>query len=189
MIENIKTFQNLLTQEEVNNFLEYARSKEKWEPAAGVWNNRSLNIESIFKDRPDLAILLDNTRTKIKNAIQESYGLNKEVNADLIQLVRWFPGNSQPAHADDMSNSDARGFSHREYGAILYLNEDYKGGHTFYPQYNFEVTPKSGMLAVHPGTPDYLHGVTMVEKNVRYTIASFWTSLDGFKRDHSFLYQ
>lgn len=189
MIENIKTFQNFLTPEEVKAFLEYARSKDKWDPAQGTWDNRSLSVESIFKDRPDLAILLDKTQTKIKNSIEKSYGLDKEINADLIQLVRWFPGNLQSAHADDMTNSNAKGFSHREYGAILYLNEDYKGGHTFYPQYDFEVIPKSGMLAVHPGTPDYLHGVTKVEEDMRYTIASFWTSVDGFKRDYSFLYQ
>lgn len=188
MIDNIKTFTDLLTQEEVKSLLDYARSKDQWDPSMGTWDNRSLGVESIFKDRPDLAILLDQTQTKIKNAIEESYGLSKEINADLIQLVRWFPGNSQSAHADDMTNSNAKGFSHREFGAILYLNEDYVGGHTFYPQYNFEVIPKSGMLAVHPGTPDYLHGVTTVEESIRYTIASFWTSVDGFKRDYSFLY-
>ena len=87
-----------------------------------------------------------------------------------------FPETEQPAHADDMTNYEGmEWFHHRHYGAILYLNDDYKGGHTFYPQHNFEIIPKAGTLALHPGDTNHLHGVTKIKNSKRYTIASFWT--------------
>jgi hypothetical protein len=37
------------------------------------------------------------------------------------------------------------------------------------------------MLAMHKGTPDYMHGVTKIENSIRYTIASFWTFEKGYE--------
>jgi hypothetical protein len=66
-------------------------------------------------------------------------------------------------------------FNHREYGAIIYLNDNYSGGHTYYPNHNFDIAPAVGKLAIHPGDPEHLHGVSKIEDGVRYTLASFWT--------------
>jgi hypothetical protein len=87
----------------------------------------------------------------------------------------------QPPHADDMTNAKSENensldwFAHREYGAIIYLNDNYNGGHTYYPNHNFDIKPEAGKLAVHPGNPEHLHGVTKVSDEIRYTLASFWT--------------
>jgi hypothetical protein len=35
-------------------------------------------------------------------------------------------------------------------------------------------------LAVHPGDPEHLHGVTKVENGMRYTLASFWTQEEEY---------
>jgi hypothetical protein len=83
---------------------------------------------------------------------------------------------SQPPHADDMTDTNISGFEHRSFGSIIYLNNDYLGGHTYYPNFDIEIIPEAGKLAVHPGDPNHLHGVTKIENGIRYTVASFWTT-------------
>jgi hypothetical protein len=64
---------------------------------------------------------------------------------------------------------------HREYGSIVYLNNNFSGGETFYPQHNISIVPKPGMLAIHPADSNHMHGVSEIKDGIRYTIASFWT--------------
>ena len=64
-------------------------------------------------------------------------------------------------------------------GAIIYLNSDFEGGELYYPNLDIVVKPEPGLLAIHPGTLKYLHGVKPVIGNTRYTLTSF------FKYDNS----
>jgi hypothetical protein len=106
-------------------------------------------------------------------------------------VLKYLPGAALGMHNDNDTNfrviDGQRYFSQREVAmyqvvnAIIYLNDDYEGGHTYYPNFNFDITPKSGSLAVHPGNVDHLHGVTEVKNLMRYTIASFWTKQKNMK--------
>lgn len=185
-----KTFNDFFDKSEIEKLLSFAKKTYMWEKSNGVWDNRVIGPESlIIKGHRDLAITIDNIRKKIKETLEKEYGDGKEIFCDLIQLIRWFPGMEQPPHADDMKNvSDASSwFHHRDFGVILYLNDDYDGGHTYYPQYDIDITPVSNMLAAHPGDSDHMHGVTKVEGGMRYTIASFWTFDREYERDYSFI--
>lgn len=118
-------------------------------------------------------------REKVKHFIQSKYDI-KELYCDAFHLVRWFDGFEQPPHSDSMKNTDDYPLMRqRAFGSILYLNHNYEGGETYYPQHNLYITPKAGSLAVHPSDPEFhLHGVTKVKVkngNLRYTLASFWT--------------
>ena len=175
---NAKTVNNFLSKEEVDTLLDYAKSVDKWEAGGNeFWDNRSLNAIHIYNSmNKEVGKLLFNIRTRIQSVIVDAYNLDSLVYPDLTQLIRWFPGMEQPPHCDDMTNSEGNEwFAHRHYGAIIYLNDDYEGGNTFYPNYSVSVTPQSGMLAVHPGDEEHLHGVSKIEKTTRYTVASFWT--------------
>jgi hypothetical protein len=76
---------------------------------------------------------------------------------------------------DQISEELLKEFSYREFGSIVYLNDNYSGGHTYYPNYNFDIKPEAGKLAVHPGDPEHLHGVSKIEGTTRYTLAAFWS--------------
>ena len=179
---NAKTVQNFITAEEANTIIDFVKSIEPWEDGGSdFWNNRSLNAINIYRDMsPEIGKTLYDIRQKLGEEIKNLYGLS-EVYPDLFQVVRWFPGMEQSPHADDMTDAMehekhlVEWFSHREYGAIIYLNDNYSGGHTYYPNQGFDIAPEVGKLAVHPGDPEHLHGVTKIEGNVRYTLASFWT--------------
>lgn len=173
------TFENLLTPQEVSLILDFARSKENWEGTGGgdFWSNRCLNASSIYNENKELGRLLYDVQVRIKEKIMSNLTNNVEVFCDLLQVVRWFPGMEQHPHADDMTDAGDGydWFHHRDFGGIVYLNNNYSGGHTYYPKHNVSIVPKSGMLAIHPGDPNHLHGVTKIENEIRYTIASFWT--------------
>lgn len=186
---NAKTISNFISKNEAEEIVNIVKTIEPWDnPEEGFWQNRVLNVGTIYTNHSkELAMLIYNIKLKIEDAITELYG-GKKVFADLLQVVRWFPGMEQTPHADDMTDSDAEGldwFHHRHFGAILYLNDDYKGGHTYYPQHNKEIIPEIGKLAVHPGSPDHMHGVSKIEDGVRYTIASFWTYNKAYNNDWS----
>jgi hypothetical protein len=181
------TVENFLTKEETSSILDFAKTIKEWESGGSdFWDDRSLNAITIYNNvDKEIGLLLYNIREKVGKQIQESFHPDRKVYPDLFQIVRWFPGQEQHPHADDMTNGDeeaAKMFQHRHYGSIIYLNNDYEGGETYYPNYNVSITPQPGMLAVHPGDPDHLHGVTEIKNNIRYTLASFW-SLDSQKYD------
>lgn len=171
--------ENFLTVEEVELILKFAESTENWERLqdGDFWDNRVIPAQKIYDDYDkEVGKLMLDIRNRTAKEIEAAYGLEK-VYADITTLVRWFPGQEQTPHADDMTNVDGHEwFHHREYGSIAYLNDNYSGGHTYYPDYLIEVKPQSGMLAVHPGDTEHFHGVTKIQDGIRYTIASFWTT-------------
>lgn len=189
-----KTVENFVSQEEINKILTLVKGIEPWENGGGeFWDNRSLNAINIYLNHDkEVGRLLYDIRARLSEKIKELYNLD-EAYPDLFQVVRWFPGMYQPPHADDMTDavdetrSELEWFNHRHYGAIIYLNDDYTGGKTFYPNHDVAITPKAGMLAVHPGDPNHLHGVTEIQGAMRYTLASFWTKdaefFDGWVLD------
>lgn len=172
---NAVTKENFITKENCEYLIKTATELDTWESGGTeFWENRVLNYYTILqRDKKAAEIMLD-ANNRCGNVIKNNYVI-PEVYSDTLQIVRWFPGMEQPPHADDMTNTDIPGFDHRMFGSIIYLNDDYEGGQTYYPNYKISITPQAGKLAVHPGDPDHLHGVTKIEGGMRYTIASFWT--------------
>ncbi len=172
------TYDDIAPAEDISRLLDFITSNDLWESdAEEFWDKRILNIQTIAKVDVSMARTLKEIATAIRLKIKEHYGLD-ELYSDTFQIVRWFPGMYQQVHADNPSKEQMNNgldLSHRDFGAIVYINDDYEGGQTYYPDHDVYITPKSGRLAVHPGTPDHMHGVTEVVGTTRYTISSFWT--------------
>jgi hypothetical protein len=172
-----KEFSNFLTKKETEDILSFAKITDLWsripEP---FWDNRVVATHSIYLKNPELGKTLDIIKHRIIDTVQNSYDLNQKLYADLLTITRWFPGMEQAPHSDNMENTnDHETHKHREYGVVIYLNNDFSGGKTFYPQYNFEIVPEPGKMAIHPASTDHMHGVTKIENGVRYTLTSFLT--------------
>jgi hypothetical protein len=183
----VKTIDRFLSEEECSKIVDLVSNIEYWEKdPSPFWDNRGLEDKNIYHNYSnEVGSLLYEIRERIGLRIKELYGL-EEIYPDHLAVSRWFDGMSQAPHADDMTHIDEGGhewFEHRDFGAIIYLNSGYSGGHTFYPDHNFEIVPKIGTLAIHPADPDHLHGVTTITGNTRYTISSFWTKDKSFFED------
>lgn len=173
---NVKIIDDFISKDDAEYLVNAVKECDLWESGGSeFWDNRVINYHKLLEYDRDAAIIMLDANIRCGQKIKEEYEIDDAVYADTLQIVRWFPGMSQPPHADDMSNTDIDGFSHRAFGSIIYLNDEYDGGHTFYPNFNFEIIPKAGSLAVHPGDPEHLHGVTEIKNLTRYTMVSFWT--------------
>jgi hypothetical protein len=188
MMKNLaKTIDGFLTEDECSKIIDLVSNIEPWEEdSSPFWANRGLEDKNIYnKYSNEVGALLYQIRERIGEKIKELYSLD-EIYPDHLSVCRWFNGMSQEPHADDMTHISGGGhewFEHRDFGGVIYLNDNYSGGHTFYPDHGFEVTPKIGTLAIHPADPNHLHGVTTITGNTRYTISSFWTKDKSFFED------
>lgn len=171
-----KTFNAILLPEECSYILDFCKSTSSWRSIPdSFWHDRTINYLTLQDEK--IKKIISEKFVKIQKIIKDAYSLDFNVYTDTIDIVRWLPGMEQSPHCDDMSDSEEHHQRHKNrfFGAVLYLNDDFAGGETFYPDHDFKVVPKQGMLAVHLGDCNHRHGVTKVENSTRYTIASFWS--------------
>lgn len=168
--------ENVLSKEEIDFILNFARNTDRWGSGGDdFWESRVVHFAQDPIDMPVKALLSD-IRKRIQKIIIDHYQIDK-IYSDGIHMVRWFDGMEQPPHCDNMENDEIHfeNYKHRLYGSILYLNDDFDGGETYYPKDDFYIKPKAGKVAIHPGDEEHWHGVTKINGGIRYTIASFWT--------------
>lgn len=173
----IFTIENFLSKEEIDEFLEFGKTNTQWRTGGGkFWEDRVVGISLMYDTNRELAKKLSNIKKRIISKIKELYCLDEEIYPDLMQLARWFPGMQQTPHSDDMRGTSHQDVHiHRAFGVVIYLNDDFEGGKTFYPQHELEVSPVPGMMAVHPSDRNHMHGVTEISGNTRYTLTAFIT--------------
>ena len=84
---------------------------------------------------------------------------------DYVGVVRWPPGTFMKPHFDknDVHGPDV-------FAAMLYLNDDFSGGHTCFE--DFDVAPEPGKLIIFSNSK-YLHHVSEVKGSERFVL-SFW---------------
>ena len=135
---------------------------------------------------PDLALdgLPNNFFEDLKRRFQEAAAeVARKTYDDMDEIgwhsQKWDPGAYAHYHSDNSANDGTEtAFTRSRYAVFLYLNEDYDGGllnfKVNYGERELSIKPETGMcLAFHGGYKN-LHEVTMVTRNTRYTIGSFW---------------
>jgi hypothetical protein len=163
---------DFLSKEECEYLVWLADTVVSWPKSTNsFWNERSFGL---LTDIPkhhyagsETAKLILSIHSRVKEFISNSFG--KECYADQIGVIRWPPGSYQPPHIDNVPHLS------RVAGCVIYLNDDYIGGETFYPYYGKKVSPKAGNAFAHDSGDSHLHGVTQIKEKTRYTISSTWT--------------
>lgn len=170
-----KIKKNLLSKEECSRLILLLENSNYWDKnESDVPKTVSINT-SYHKFGKDFGNFIKEKTLEIRKIIQQEYNLNSTVYPDTASICRWLPGMRQSPHTDDSIINGIKGYEHRVFGSIIYLNADYEGGHTYYPTQNFEIIPETGKVAIHRGDVEHLHGVTKITDGIRYTITSFWT--------------
>ncbi len=167
---------DFLDHETCKQLVEYGEANDDlYEKVTNIpfWNNRIMNHNKMTKD---IAILLEGINNDVNKVIQSIDIMKTPVYPDTLQIVRWFTGLELPPHAD-REHPDGRPnpFPWRDFATVIYLNDDYAGGEIYWPNQNISHLPKTGDLAIFPGTREFLHGVRKVTEGTRYTIGSFFT--------------
>ena len=96
--------------------------------------------------------------------------------SDTAQLVRWQEGHELTPHADNVEpDGRPNATPHRAFSSLIYLNDDYEGGETYFPGHSVRLKPKTGALVLFGAGPQYVHGVSRVTCGLRYTYAGWFT--------------
>ncbi len=103
----------------------------------------------------------------INNVTNRCKTFESEIALDYVGVVRWPIGTFMKPHVDDNN-------VHRPdvFAAMLYLNDDFKGGSTVFE--DIEVKPEKGKLIIFSNS-QHLHYVSKVEEAERFVL-SFWYS-------------
>lgn len=89
---------------------------------------------------------------------------------------------TDPNYTDDTYESQRDRFPYLWSGhlsILAYLNDDYEGGELYFPEHDFGVRPKKGMIILFPGSLHYVHGVAPVTSGTRYTLSQ-WSKFKDF---------
>jgi len=174
--------ESFLTSDEAADILSYAKTLTTWDTRAlGFWNARIAHADAFAEARfRDLLVAI---RKRVRAEIVRAYGLSQPIFSDTLQIVRWPEGYEQQPHADSENPSGApHPYFWRAYASLIYLNNDFEGGQIYFPNQGAAPMIKPGMLVFFPGTVEFLHGVSMITRGERYTVASFW-SFDHTRQD------
>lgn len=87
-------------------------------------------------------------------------------NHSTVQIVRYPPGGFYRAHRDSGPYNEVRYFT-----VVCYLNDDYEGGGTYFPDAAYTVVPEQGKTVLFPA--DYLHQAEPVRNGTKY-VAVIW---------------
>ena len=143
---------NLITDKECDALIKTFDSNEHFaDPYRDVFKM------GIDKESPHFKFLLDKLN-------EQSYKINKST-LDWYQIVKWPEGSKQPLHLDDR-------FGGQALSGILYLNDNFEGGNTYYEN-DIIIIPKKKRGIFFDGCY-YRHGVKKVSKGTRYVIASWY---------------
>lgn len=137
---------------------------------------RNTHIDGYFKDRTlcpylveDISLLSNLLIFQVKSIQTASklfYNDNLDVNLYLENwsIVEMLPGIDMEVHQDR---------SNRDCSSVLYLNDNFTGGETYFPNNDFTCTPKKGKIVFFSSR--IYHGVTKVMSGERYTLPCWYS--------------
>lgn len=178
---NVVYQDNFLTPEEIEFCLSFYDKIDKeigWESSEiDFWEGRVFDVSNIMDklgDRSAYGSFIKILK-RMQQFIMSQFDLTQTVYPDTMQLVKWVEGSFQPPHADNAEPDGTENYTPwRLYSGVLYLNDDYEGGQTYFSNYDYEVEPKAGRIAIFYGDLDHEHGVRQVTRGERKTIVTFW---------------
>ena len=181
----LRTEKPLLTQEECVYLVaaigtHSAKIRKDGDDAYGrrqsFFDDRLLRASDIMEDDPVAAGIIEEAHRTIVGIAEEAFGIGP-LGADDVHLVIWPEGSSMPEHMDNChpDPGEAHRTPWREVAAVVYLNDDYEGGHTVFPRHGLSVAPRRGNLTAFPADRTHPHAVGTVENGVRYTMIMWLT--------------
>lgn len=191
--DNVVELEDMVTPEEQDYLLKFARNNTVWDVTESQWNengniiydhrvweDRVATRDTLLKADPtgEVVAILGRVIERMTPHIREKFQV--EVTPTDAAIVRWPKGAMQFPHADKELHEGPDAGTPNEFpwydlGTVFYLNDDYEGGELFFPLQDIKFKPKPRAAYFFPGDKNYIHGVTKVTSGTRYTAPFFWT--------------
>jgi len=174
--------ENFLSIDDCNLLIEYQKShsdndSSNWSLGdhKSNWESRIFVCEEIDDD--NIRNIIESVHYRVCTLCARFYD-EEVVYPEFSNLVYWGPGMELGAHADNYWIDDPEKphyTCHRDYSAVINLNDSYVGGETFFAETEYKVIPKIGKLILFTSGKDHIHGVKEVISGSRYTMALWFT--------------
>jgi len=97
----------------------------------------------------------------------KKYGIDEKFWHEGYNMLRYRGGQEYKAHYDGHTGT-ARALS-----AIIYLNNDYEGGHVEFTNFGIKIKPEPGMLLLFPSNYAYTHIAHPVTEGTKYALVTW----------------
>ena len=97
----------------------------------------------------------------------KKYGMDEGLWHENYNMLRYRGGQEYKAHYDGGTSSG------RALSAIIYLNEDYEGGHVEFTNFGIKIKPRPGMLLLFPSNYAYTHIAHPVTSGTKYALVTW----------------
>jgi len=175
-----KVFENVITTGEANYILHKAKNifEESIILSGSDTNIRKSQTAWLYKDDPMVKEIYD------RLALQFQFEVD---NAEPLQVVKYEPGGFYNDHHDSCCDDNdscidfAKTSGQRKLTILIYLNDDFQDGETYFPELNLKIkAPKYGAVVFHPLDtndelchPLALHKGTEVTNGIKY-VCNIW---------------
>jgi Rps23 Pro-64 3,4-dihydroxylase Tpa1-like proline 4-hydroxylase len=167
-IENIQYIENVLPKEEHQVLLNYAKNTDSWKEEP--WLARIVESENLPKE---IIEILSKTFELVHKKSVELYDVSiNPLSKGQIHMVKFVKGFYLVPHTDTLSSE------RNHIASVYYINDDYAGGEIYFPDHDLTIKPKANSLIVFPGNEYYVHGVSEIIDNNRYSSA-MWFQFTG----------
>jgi Rps23 Pro-64 3,4-dihydroxylase Tpa1-like proline 4-hydroxylase len=164
-MEQIFEQDNFISIDECKTLINYQETHSPNDMSNGFWNSRIVTYyDESIKD------LTNNIHQRIINSCIKFYE-EENIYLEFTNLVYWGVGMQLGAHVDKKPNYTPN----RDYSSVLYLNDDFIGGETYFRDYNYNIAPKPGKLVIFTSGEKHIHGVTEILSGKRYTMTTWYT--------------
>lgn len=170
---SIETIPGFFSQEECRYLVNYCELNEVFS-SSGVLSTigQPIEVNRLVKTRTSHSAFLPDRNNDIFKRIYERVACKlgvSETAVENLQCVRYLPGQEFKPHYD-ASNDIPRTFT-----LLVYLNDDFTGGETYFPEVSLTITPKAGTALLFRNLdddmsmiPQSLHAGLPVQSGVKY---------------------
>ena len=99
----------------------------------------------------------------------ERNGIHESFYHEPYQALKYRGSN----HEEYKAHYDGGSESGRAISAVIYLNDDYEGGHIEFPNFKLKIKPEKGMLIVFPSNYAYRHIAHPVTAGTKYALVTW----------------
>ncbi len=167
---NIWTAPNVLEPQACTDLIAAADSS-KWSPGVAALDSNGRTHEtptrSFTRISLDTDVILASIRPSIPSTIEDMHFVG--LSTEQLICLRYLPGDSFPTHVDSPTINSAT--CHSLFTIIIYLNDGYKGGETYFPDCDVVIQPVTGMALIF--AHGVRHGGQIIQTGLKYALLTY----------------
>ncbi len=176
----VKTIQEIeqetLDKESLVKFFK-SKTLEDPEDSLNKRTNLDLNLTKAAEISEPLRLIHNKAYEYMAQALRwyvPTYGiLDPIMFVEPLNLLQYQGGQEYTAHYDGGTST------RRAISPIIYLNDDYEGGHLEFTNFELKIKPKAGTLVLFPSNYAYTHIAHPVTKGTKYAIVTWLHDYQG----------